>query len=46
MKNLVQFIIAYLAFSVVGAHRFGYSAAEQRLWKKKHEVMRKFCDKN
>jgi hypothetical protein len=38
MKVLGEFLIACVALQVVGANRFGYSKAEQRLWKKKHEV--------
>jgi hypothetical protein len=38
MRVLGELLIAFVALQVVGANRFGYSKAEQRLWKKKHEV--------
>jgi hypothetical protein len=38
MKFFAKFFVVLITFEVAICNRFGYSAAEQRLWKKKHEV--------
>lgn len=36
---LINFVIDGRRSLAAGASRFGYSAAEQRLWRKKHDVI-------